>query len=144
MSKGEIVGRIVTRPMKGDLAKVVNALDNLERRGDLVERPRPGQVRQLRNGKILVNVRYIDRTPVRDRHRADLLRVIKVGVGGFAAAGVGGVVFRLLTGDLLLVALGTLFLFVAVVTGLLVAFNGGGVSGLLPGGGHHCPGCPDH
>lgn len=144
MSRGEIVGRVVSQRMRGEVAHVVNALDTLERNGDLVKRPTPDQVKRLRDGRVVVNVRYVDRTPVRRRRDRTLRRVLVTMGAGFPAAGVGGLVFRLMTGDLLLVALGTLALVAVVVLTLLRLLLGDEVSGFLPGGGHHCPGCPDH
>jgi hypothetical protein len=135
MKRGEIVGTVVTRPIIGDLYEVMAALDTLDSRGDLVEWT---EDRTLADGRIVVNARYVDRTPAPTRRRVRVRWVVAGSVAGAGVlTGVGYAMYLAVVAVLpLLPGIVALGLLVALAWFLL------GQRAACPG--IHCPGCRCH
>jgi hypothetical protein len=136
VSRGEVVGPVVDTRLVGYPDEVANALRTMHERGDLAEVPQ--QAQHLRDGRVAVNVRVIDRTrPVRHRsHR----RWVAIGVASGTAV-TAGVVY------LVYLAVTALLAHLALILGtgalmLLLGWVGAGQAGACPG--LHCPGCKCH
>lgn len=137
MAKAEVVGPVVDQQLVGYPDQVANALRTMHERGDLAELPQ--QAQHLRDGRVAVNVRVIDRTPPARTHSRVRRMVAVVAGGTIALASVGYLVY-LATMELVDHALPVLGGVILLM--LLLGWVGAGQAGACPG--LHCPGCRCH
>lgn len=130
MAKAVVLGKVVDRPLVGEPAQVDAALAALRARGDLVAE---GACVELVDGRIAVELRYVDRTPEPRSYRAPV-----VAGGAVVTAGLIGVAGWLAVEWMI----GHWVLIVGALIAAAVVMVALGRVGACPG--IHCPGCRHH